>query len=149
MIIADTSGVLAFLDAGAAEHADCVAIVDRIERPMLISHMVIAETDYLLTTRFGLTAANRFLSEVARGSWELAASDAHDIDTVVTVNTRYEALKLGATDCLNIVLAARYGAKTLFTLDHRHYRAIVPLGKPEPFLLLPADQDHWSPYKHR
>ncbi|WP_007518669.1 PIN domain-containing protein [Pseudofrankia saprophytica] len=143
MIIADTSAILASIDTHAADHAACTEIIKRIQRPMLVSHMVIAEADYLLTTRFGLAAANRFLTDVARGSWELAASDTDDINTVVTINTRYEDLKLGATDCLNVALAARYGARTLFTLDHRHYRVTAQLGRSEPFALLPADRDSW------
>lgn len=144
MIIADTSAILATADPDAAEHASCVEILAHIRRPMLVSHMVVAETDYLLTTRFGIPTANRFLSDVARGAWELAESNADDINDVVTVNTRYQALTLGATDCLNVVLAARYGTAVLFTLDHRHYRAIAPLPSDgTAFTLLPADRDHW------
>lgn len=62
---------------------------------------------------------------------------------MVTVNTQYEALALGATDCLNVVLAARYRTEVLFTLDHRHYRAVAPLQDAAAFTLLPADRDHW------
>lgn len=143
MIIADTSAILATIDPDAAEHAACVEILTHIRRPMLVSAMVIAETDYLLTTRFGIPVANRFLADVARGAWELTDSNADDINDVITVNTRYEALKLGATDCLNIVLAARFGTIVIFTLDHRHFRATSPLQDAAAFTLLPADRDHW------
>lgn len=141
MIVADTSGILATIDPDASEHAACVEILDRLQRPMLVSPMVVAETDYLLTTRFGVSTANRFLTDVARGAWELVEVTAEDINEVVTVNTRYQALKLGATDSLNVVLAARYGTATLFTLDHRHYRATAPLNDQGAFILLPADRD--------
>lgn len=111
---------------------------------MLVSHMVVAETGYLLTTRFGIPTANRFLADVARGAWELAESNADDINDVITVNTRYQALTLGATDCLNVVLSARYGTAVLFTLDHRHYRAVEPLQPAAAaFTLLPADRAQW------
>jgi predicted nucleic acid-binding protein len=143
VIIADTSAVLATIDPDAAQHAACVEILAHLQRPMLLSHMVVAETDYLLTTRFGIPTANRFLADVASGAWELVDSDAHDINDVITVNTRYQALKLGATDCLNVVLARRYGTAVLFTLDHRHYRAIAALRDADAFILLPADRDQW------
>lgn len=143
MIIADTSAILATIDPDAAEHAACVEILTHIQRPMLISSMVIAETDYLLTTRFGIPVANRFLSDVTRGAWELTDSNANDINDVITVNTRYEALKLRATDCLNIVLAARFRTEVIFTLDYRHYRATAPLQDAAAFTLLPADRDPW------
>jgi predicted nucleic acid-binding protein len=143
MIVADTSGVLATIDPDSSEHAACVEILGLLQRPMLVSPMVVAETDYLLTTRFGISTANRFLADVARGAWDLVEVTAEDINDVVTVNTRYQGLKLGATDSLNIVLAARYGTATLFTLDHRHYRATAPLADQEAFVLLPADRDQW------
>jgi hypothetical protein len=143
MIVADTGAILATIDPSAADHSAAVEIFAHVQRPMLVSQMVVAETDYLLTTRFGIPAANRFLTDVARGAWELVDSNASDINDVVTVNTRYEALKLGATDCLNIVLAARHGTELLFTLDHRHYRVATPLRGSTAFTLLPADRDHW------
>lgn len=143
MILADTSGILATIDPSAAEHAAAVETFTRIQRPMLVTQMVVAEIDHLLTTRFGIPAANRFLTDVARGAWELVDGTAADIDEVVTVNTRYADLKLGATDCLNVVLAARYDTDVLFTLDHLHYRVVRPLRGSDAFTLLPADLDRW------
>lgn len=143
MIVADTSGILATIDTTAAEHSAAVEIFAQVHRPMLVTQMVVVETDYVLTSRFGIPAANRFLTDVARGAWELVDGQASDINDVVTVNTRYEARKLGATDCLNVVVAARYGTDVLFTLDHRHYRAVTPIRGASAFTLLPADRDHW------
>ncbi len=138
MISADTSAILATADTDAAEHATCVEILARLQRPMLVSHMVIAETDYLLATRFGIPTANRFLADVARGTWELAESNAEDINDVITVSTRHQPLRLTATDCLNIVLAAHHGTTVLFTLDDRLYRATTPMDGSNAFTLLPA-----------
>jgi hypothetical protein len=42
-----------------------------------------------------------------------------------------------------VVLAARYGTDVLFTLDHRHYRAVSPLRGTDAFTLLPADREPW------
>lgn len=139
MIIADTGAILATVDSAAAEHAACVQVLSQLRRPMLITHLVIAETDYLLTKRFGVTTANRFLSDVARGAYTLVPSGEREFDDAITVNTRYEALKLGVTDCMNVVLAARYDTATIFTLDERHFRVITPLNGADAFTLLPAD----------
>ncbi|MFC4058018.1 type II toxin-antitoxin system VapC family toxin [Planomonospora corallina] len=140
MIIADTGAILAVADATAPEHQACVDVLAGLERPMLITHMVVAEVDYMLTRRFGVVAANRFLSDVARGAYTLISGDEQDLEDVITVNARYADLKLGATDCMNVVLAARYDTSTIFTLDERHFRAIKPLNKAEAFTLLPADR---------
>ncbi|GAA3408595.1 hypothetical protein GCM10018952_06260 [Streptosporangium vulgare] len=46
---------------------------------------------------------------------------------------------VGVTDCMNVVLAARYDTATIFTLDERHFRVITPLNGADAFTLLPAD----------
>ncbi|WP_406318518.1 PIN domain-containing protein [Streptosporangium sp. NBC_01639] len=139
MIIADTGAILATIDSAAAEHPACVRVFGQLRRPMLVTHMVIAETDYLLTKRFGVATANRFLSDVAQGAYTLITGEEEDINEAITVNTRYADLKLGVTDCMNVVMAARYDTATIFTLDERHFRVISPLNKADAFTLLPAD----------
>lgn len=140
MIIADTSGILASIDSSAAHHARCVEVINGSTEPLMVSHMVVAETDYLLTTRFGVTTANRFLTDVAAGAYRLAPSNEHDLSTAVTVNTRYADQALGITDCMNIVLAQRYQTTKIFTLDERHFRVVQPLTADPAFQLLPFDQ---------
>jgi predicted nucleic acid-binding protein len=50
--------------------------------------------------------------------------------------TRYS---LGLTDASIVVLADRYGAKDILTLDERHFRAIRASDR-RLFRLLPADE---------
>lgn len=64
----DMSTILATIDPEAAEYRACVGILPRLPRPMLVSHMVVADVDCLLTTRFGISTANRSLADVARGA---------------------------------------------------------------------------------
>jgi predicted nucleic acid-binding protein len=139
VIVADTSGILASIDANAADHDGCARAVRESDEPLLVSHMVVAEVDYLLTTRFGVAAANRFLSDVVTGAYLLAPTDEGDLAEAVNVNTRYADQVLGVTDCLNVVLAARYGTIRILTLDERHFRVVKPLGHGSSFELLPAD----------
>jgi uncharacterized protein len=139
VIIADTSAILASIDASAADHRSCAHLVQHDERPLLVSHMVVAEVDYLLTTRFGIATANRFLSDVAAGAYELTPSDEGDLAEAVRVNTRYADQLLRVTDCVNVVLASRHGTVDIFTLDERHFRVVKPLAHGDAFRLLPAD----------
>jgi len=140
VIIADTSGILASIDSSAAEHEQCAHLVTTSDSPMFVSHMVVAEVDYLLTTRFGVTTANRFLSDVAGGGYELAPTDETDLEEAISINTRYSDQELGVTDCVNVVLAARYDTVKIFTLDERHFRVVRPLSRADAFELLPFDQ---------
>lgn len=139
MIITDTSAILASIDTSAAAHAQCVKVITETDEPLIVSHMVIAETDYLLTTRFGVATANRFLADVASGAYRLAPSNELDISVAVTINTRYSEHALGVTDCMNVVLAHRYNTIRIFTLDERHFRTVQPLAHGPAFQLLPFD----------
>lgn len=140
MIIADTSAILAAIDVSAASHEPCAHFVQHADEPLLVSHMVVAEADYLLTTRFGVATANRFLTDVVAGGFQLAPSDEEDLEQAISVNTRYGELGLGVTDSLNVVLAARYGTTRVFTLDERHFRVVRPLADGKAFTLLPSDE---------
>ena len=139
MIIVDTSGILASIDSNAAEHDKCAHVIRESDDSLLVSHMVVAEVDYLLTSRFGVAAANRFLSDVVTGAYQLAPSDEGDLAEAINVNTRYGDQVLGVTDCLNVVLAARYATVRILTLDERHFRVVKPLSHGPAFELLPFD----------
>jgi predicted nucleic acid-binding protein len=140
VIVADTSAILASIDASAANHEPCAHLVQHTDEPLLVSHMVVAEADYLLTTRFGVATANRFLTDVAAGGFQLVPSDEQDLEQAITVNTRYADLTLGVTDSLNVVLAARHGTVRMFTLDERHFRVVRPLAHGKAFTVLPLDE---------
>ena len=138
MIILDTSGLLAAIDASQRHHAAVVAALRAADPPWALSPFVLAELDYLLATRVGESAERAFLSEVARGVYRLETFDPDDIAAAERVIARYSALEIGLADASVVVLAARYGVRDLLTLDERHFRAIRGPGS-RPFRILPAD----------
>lgn len=78
------------------------------------------------------------LEELTAGSFELATVDLVDLRRSLDVDRRFADLELGITDASLVVLAARYDTRDLLTLDHRHFRQLVPLQGGH-FRLLPAD----------
>lgn len=139
MIVADTSGIFASIDSSAAEHAAVVAILDDLADPPLVTPFVVAEVDYLLSTRFGPAVAANFLQDVVDGAYELVESHSGDVGAALGLVRRYADLNIGITDASLVVAAARYGTLDLLTLDERHFRAVQPLWG-EAFRLLPADR---------
>ena len=138
MIVVDTSGLLAALDASERHHGAAVAALRSAEPPYLLSPFVLAELDYLLMTRVSPNAAKSFLGEVARGAYQLESMGGADVDESLAIIRRYEDLQLGLADASIVVLAARHGTDKILTLDERHFRAIVG-GDGRPFQVLPAD----------
>lgn len=137
MIVLDTSGLLAAIDADQDQHA---AAVDALagSDPRILSPFVLAELDYLLTARIGQGAELALLREVESGAYRLDSFGSEDVRAARAVIEHYAALQLGLTDASVVVLAQRYGCHDILTLDERHFRAVLgPDGKP--FRILPAD----------
>ncbi|HET6683411.1 MAG TPA: PIN domain-containing protein [Gaiella sp.] len=138
MILLDTSGLLAAIDASQRHHRAAADALRAAPPPWVLSPFVLAELDYLLATRVGQDAERALLAEVGRGVYRLESADADAVATAEQVIARHSDLKIGLTDASIVVLAERYSTGELLTLDERHFRALPgPAGRP--FRLLPAD----------
>jgi predicted nucleic acid-binding protein len=138
VIVLDTSGVLAAIDASQRDHRLAAEALRAAGPPRLLSPFVLAELDYLLATRVSTAAAGAFLAEVAAGAYQLESIDTADVGACLDVIERYRDLALGIADASVVVLAARHGTHDLLTLDERHFRAVTALDG-RPFRMLPAD----------
>jgi predicted nucleic acid-binding protein len=138
MILLDTSGLLAALDASEQRHGAAAAALRQTVEPRILSPFVLAELDYLLARHVSARVARTFLAEVANGAYDLAPFGAADVARAVEVLERYADLDLGLADASIVVLAERHRTSDVLTLDERHFRAVRgPRGRP--FRLLPAD----------
>lgn len=139
MIILDTSGLLASIDASQRAHADARRALEAAAPPWILSPFVLAELDYLLATRVGQAAERALLAEVGRGVYRLDSLEPDEIAAADRLIGRYAGLEIGLADASIVVLANRYGVRDLLTLDERHFRAIRGPGG-RPFRLLPTDR---------
>jgi predicted nucleic acid-binding protein len=138
VIVLDTSGLLAAIDGSQRQHAEAAAAVRASTGPLLLSPFVLAEIDYLLTTRVSQEAALALLDQVAAGAYRLEPMAADDVARASEIVIRYRDLQLGLADASLVVLAERHETLDVLTLDERHFRAITGPGG-RPFRILPAD----------
>jgi predicted nucleic acid-binding protein len=138
VIVLDTSGLLAAIDGSQRQHAEAAAAVRASTGPLLLSPFVLAEIDYLLTTRVSQAAALALLDQVAAGAYRLEPMAADDVARASEIVIRYRDLQLGLADASLFVLAERHDTLDVLTLDERHFRAITGPGG-RPFRILPAD----------
>lgn len=138
MIILDTSGLLAALDASERRHEEASRVLRSFAGPRLLSPFVLAELDYLLSRRVSPTAARALLSEIVRGAYQLEPFDVDDVAAVLAVLERYQGMDLGLADASAVVLSVRHQTCDILTLDERHFRALRG-DRDRPFRLLPAD----------
>lgn len=139
MILLDTSGLLAAIDASQRHHVAARDALTAAAPPWVLSPFVLAELDYLLATRVGQPAERALLAEVGRGVYRLEAFEAEEVAAAERVIGRHGELALGLADASIVVLAHRYGVRDVLSLDERHFRAMRGPGG-RPFRLLPADR---------
>jgi hypothetical protein len=139
VILLDTSGLLAAIDASQRAHAAAAAALRATAPPWLLSPFVLAELDYLLATRVGLQAERALLGEISRGVYRIEGFEAADVAAAERIIARYADLEVGLADASIVVLATRYGVRDVLTLDERHFRALRGPGGRR-FQLFPADR---------
>jgi uncharacterized protein len=123
-ILADTSGIIAFLDRSDRHHAAVVKIVQ--SELLSIPSTVLPEVDYLATKYLGAKAATVFLEDLTLGAFKYIAVELTDLQQAFKVMQRYEGVLLGVVDASLVALAERYKIQRILTLDRRHFSLIKP-----------------------
>lgn len=139
MIVLDTSGLLAWIDASQRSHSAVVASMKQIAAPYLLSPFVLAELDYLVATRVGGTAEHALLQEVESGAYHLVTFTAEDVGRARRVMEQFQDFPIGLADASIVVIAGTYQTHDILTLDERHFRTLTGIDR-RPFRLLPADR---------
>ena len=138
MIVLDTGGLYAALDANEALHGRAVAALATATPPRVVSPFVLAELDYLIASRVGQEAQMALIDEVARGAYQLELFSSEDVSHARRIMEKYADLRIGLADASVVVLAHRHRALELLCTDERHFRALRGTSG-KPFRLLPFD----------
>lgn len=139
MIVVDTGAIVAAKDRDHVDHDLIKEFLEHYDGTLLLSPLVVAETDYLLNRRLGQRASQEFLDEVAAEVFELVPLDHGDIAVAAGICLRYQDMDIGVTDASLVTIASRCSTTRLLTLDQRHFRAIQPLWGAPAFRLHPYD----------
>ncbi len=127
MIVVDTSVLFALFDTDEPDHADVSNLLARDIGPLVVSPYVVAEVDHLMTSRLGVRGELLGLRELNGGAWDLATLGREDLTAAIDVIEKYADQNVGLTDASIVILAKRFGTKTVATLDRRHFEVLRPL----------------------
>ena len=130
--------MLAAIDATERHHQAAADALRASTEPRLLSPFVLAELDYLISTRVSADAARSLLEQVASGAYRLEPIDGADVAAALEIMERYGDFDVSLADASLVVLADRYDAQDVFTLDERHFR-VLRGRRDRPFRILPAD----------
>ncbi|MGW4250053.1 PIN domain-containing protein [Streptomyces californicus] len=142
--IADTNALYRLLDPRLTGHEGHKKALSTISH-LIVSPLVLAELDYLISTRAGsdkaLTVARFIERNAATRRFEIPSVGAH-LSAAIAVAERHTDADggkgIGLTDAMNVALAAAYRTEVVFTSD-RHFRMVRPLTGHKAFRLLPED----------
>jgi hypothetical protein len=126
-VIVDTSALLAFFDTDEPDHAAAATVLVAATEPLVVSPYVVAELDYLVASRLGVSAELAVLRELAGGAWDLATFGAEDLAKAHAVVEKYADQSIGLADASIVILANRYQTRTVVTLDRRYFGVLRPI----------------------
>jgi predicted nucleic acid-binding protein len=120
MILCDTSGLLALLDRGEPDHRAVQTAAAAADGPLLVTDLVLAETDYLVLRRLGSRAERAFVDQLIEGVFLREAVSSDDLGAAARICLQFGDQDLGLTDATLMALAERLRCSVL-TLDRRHF----------------------------
>ncbi|MBM9504547.1 type II toxin-antitoxin system VapC family toxin [Actinacidiphila acididurans] len=126
MLIVDTGPLVALLNRKDSDHERCSALLESHNGELLITPYVLTETCYLVQKRLGGAVETNLVEAVAAGEFTLVPAEGRDLARIGQLMRRYQGFPLGITDASVIALAERLKLTEVATLDHRHFRAVVP-----------------------
>ena len=124
MIVVDTSVLLAYFHARDPAHDRVAELFDDASLTYVVSPMVVAELDYLVTTRLGVAAELQMLRELTSGAYEMPSLSLLDLLDCQAIIERHAPLPIGVTDASLVVLADRYETVDIATFDRRHFSVL-------------------------
>jgi predicted nucleic acid-binding protein len=136
LIVADTSAMVALLDADDAHHPAVTAIWQDAPGQWVLPWAILPGVDYLIRRNLGAHVAGLFLRDVSEQRFNVDYGKPVDLLRAHALDRKYAALNLGLADGVVIAIAERLRASAIVTLDVRHFGAIHIEGGPR---LLPRD----------
>lgn len=137
-LIVDAGALYAQADRNEPHHAAVARLLREESGPLVTSELTVAEADFLILDRLGITVELAFLDDLADGTYRVEGLSQGELKVARDLARKYRGLKLGLADCSLAVLAQRYRTRRILTFDERAFRRVVPL-QGGAFTVLPAD----------
>jgi predicted nucleic acid-binding protein len=125
-ILLDPSAVVAAADAADLNHRSAVAWFERVDEPLLLGALSLAELDVLLQRELGSAASQAVLESVITGAIRLVAPTPDDLRRAVELMTEAAEHRPRLADALLVATAERLGVRRVAAFDRRPLAVLHP-----------------------
>jgi uncharacterized protein len=137
VLVADSGGIYGLYNRDDKHHHALAEAIAAESGPIVIPSAILAEIDFMLISRLGAKAEDRFLDAILQGIFTISQFTLEDAAACKDLLLRYHDLDLGLADAAVIATADRLGTARILTVDMRDFRA-VRSKKGKPFELVPG-----------
>ena len=131
-ILLDSSAVLAAADQSDLNHRAAVAWFGRVNEPLMIGALTLAELDLLLQRELGLRAVFALLESIASGEVKVVTPTAADLVRAMELMHETTEYRPRLTDAVLVATAERLGVTRVAVFDRppiaifrpKHVRAL-------------------------
>jgi uncharacterized protein len=125
-ILLDPSAVLAAADAADLNHRAAVAWFERVDEPLLLGALSLAELDVLLQRELGPAASHAVLESLIAGAIRLVAPTPEDLARAAELMAEAKEHRPRLADALVVTTAERLGIRRVAAFDRRPLAVFRP-----------------------
>ena len=125
-VLLDPSAVLAAADAADLNHAAAVAWFGRVDEPLLLGALGLAELDVLLQRELGPAASLAVVESIVSGAIRVVAPTPEDLARAAELMTEAAEHRPRLADALLVATAERLGIRRVAAFDRRPLAVLRP-----------------------
>jgi predicted nucleic acid-binding protein len=127
-ILLDASAILAAADTADLNHEAARAWFARVDEPLLIGALTLAEADHVLQRELGPAASLALVDACTSGAVRVVAPTDSDLERAAVLLRAAAEHGPRLSDALLISAAERLGVRRVATFDRRPLAVLVPRG---------------------
>lgn len=125
-VLLDPSAVLAAADTADLNHRAAIAWFDRVDEPLLLGALSLAELDVLLQRELGAAASLAVVESVVAGSIRLVTPTPEDLRRAIELMGQAAEHRPRLADALLVATAERLGIRRVAAFDRRPLAVFRP-----------------------
>ncbi len=128
-VFLDASAILAAADTADLNHDAAKAWFARVDEPLLVGALTLAEADHVLQRELGLPASLALVASITSGAVRVVAPTEGDLSRAAALLAAAAEHRPRLSDGLLVAAAERLGVHRVATFDRRPLAVLAPRGE--------------------